>query len=92
MIAFSKVTASRQIWGEQPMPLKLLYLIAKLSKVRQATSGSFSQPAMRTNSMQNSVINNGVKIWNNIPKDIRLCKSKFTFKKFLKLWLLENDS
>ncbi len=41
-------------------------------RTRQATSGSFSQPIMRTNSLQNSVINNGVKIWNNIPKDIRL--------------------
>ena len=61
-------------------------------RTRQATSGFFSQPAMRTNSIQNSVINNGVKMWNNIPKDIRLCKTKSTFKKFLKLWLLENKS
>ncbi len=60
-------------------------------RTRQATSGSFSQPIMRTNAKQNSVINNGVKIWNSIPKDIRFCKSKFAFKKFLKIWLLENN-
>ncbi len=61
-------------------------------KTRQATSGLFSQPAMRTNTKQNSIINNGVKIWNKIPIDIRQSKTKNIFKKKYKSWLLTKNS
>ncbi len=36
---------------------------------RQTTSGLFSQPVLRTNSKKNNIINNGVKIWNDIALD-----------------------
>ena len=39
-------------------------------KTRQATLGLFSQPALRINSKKNSIIDNGVKIWNDIPVEI----------------------
>lgn len=61
-------------------------------KTRQATFGLLSQPAMRTNFKKNSIINNGVKIWNSIPIAIRQCKTKFIFKKKFKLWLLAKNT
>ena len=74
--------------GKQFCDLFLLTKCKHNMNTRQATSGLFSQPALRTNSKKNSIINNGVKIWNDIPLDIRQFKSKINFKKKYRLWLL----
>ena len=56
---------------------------------RQATSDFFVQPAIRTNITHQSILINGVKIWNSILFDIRQSENKRTFEKNYKAWLLK---
>ncbi len=53
-------------------------------RLRQATSGNFSQPAVRTYLKVMSILNQGVKIWNTIPFEIKQSKTKYNFVKALK--------
>ena len=59
---------------------------------RQATSGLFVQPVIRTNIKHQSILNNGVKIWNRLPFDIRHYENKHTFVKNYKVCLLNNSA
>ena len=45
-------------------------------KTRQATSGKFSLPPGKTNYKSKHITNFGVKIWNDIPKNIRTSTKK----------------
>jgi len=59
---------------------------------RQVSSGFFVQPVIRTNIKHQSIINNGDRIWNSIPFDIRQLTNKHTFSKHYKSWLLINSA
>ena len=59
-------------------------------QTRQATTGHLSQPLVRTNYKQNFITNYGVKVWNEIPREIRYTKSKKVFTKRYKTRLLDN--
>ena len=43
----------------------------------------------RTTKKSECIIVKGPKMWNDIPADIKLCKSMFTFKKMYKALLLQ---
>ena len=59
-------------------------------QTRQATAGHLSQPLVRTNYKQNFITNYGVKVWNEIPRELRDANSKKVFTKRYKTWLLDN--
>ena len=59
-------------------------------QTRQATAGHLSQPLVRTNYKQNFITNYGVKVWNKTPREIRVSKSKKSFAKSYKTWLLDS--
>ena len=59
-------------------------------QTRQATAGHLSQPLVRTNYKQNFITNYGVKVCNEIPRELRDAKSKKVFTKRYKTWLLDN--
>ena len=79
--------SNNNILEKQVYDLFLLTKCKHTSKTRQATLGLFSQPALRTNSKKNSISNTSVKIWNDIPVEIRQSKTKCHFKKKYKSWL-----
>ena len=60
------------------------------NQTRQATAGHLSRPLVRTNCKQNFITNYGVKVWNEIPREIRDAKSKKVFTKRFKTRLLDN--
>ena len=59
-------------------------------QTRQATAGHLSQPLVGTNYKQNFITNYGVKVWNEIPRELRDAKSEEVFTKRYKTWLLDN--
>ena len=53
-------------------------------QTRQSTDKQFAYPVIRTNYKKRFFTYNGIKIWNNIPLQIREQKSKSLFCKYLK--------
>ena len=60
-------------------------------KTRQATQNQFALPVIYTECRKKSIFFNGIKIWNEIPLEIRSMKSKTLFKKYLSNWLLHHS-
>ena len=58
-------------------------------KTRQATCGKFSLPVARTNYKSRFITNFGVRIWSDIPKNIRNSPTKMVFGKRFKHLLLQ---
>ena len=56
-------------------------------KTHQATQNQFALPVIYTECRKKSIFFNGIKIWNEIPLEIRSMKSKTLFKKYLSNWL-----
>ncbi|KAG1675725.1 hypothetical protein GQR58_014551 [Nymphon striatum] len=56
---------------------------------RQAARKKFAVPRARTNLKKRLITFNGVKIWNDIPLDIRSKPNKRLFQKHLRNWLLQ---
>ena len=57
---------------------------------RQATSGKFYTPTVRTNYKKYNITYSGVKVWNSIPENIRKSRHKKSFTKLYKRMLLNN--
>ena len=57
-------------------------------QTRQSANKQFAFPVIRTNYKKRFFTYNGMKIWNNIPLEIREQKSKHLFCKYYKNWLL----
>ena len=60
-------------------------------KTRQATKNEFSFPLVNTECRKKSIAFNGIKIWNEIPLEIRSMSNKALFKRNLFQWLLQNS-
>ena len=60
-------------------------------KTRQATKNKFSFPLITTECRKKFITFDGVKIWNEIPLEIRSMSSKNLFKKYLHKWLLQHS-
>ena len=58
-------------------------------RIRQATSGNFFQPQIRTNNKSLFITNAGIQFWNNIPSNIKSVASKKTFSCLFKQLLLQ---
>ena len=58
-------------------------------ETRQAAKKKFAVPQARTNLKKRFITFNGVKIWNEIPLDIRSKSVKRLFQKHLRNWLLQ---
>ncbi len=59
-------------------------------KTRQATNKQFCLPMVTTEARKKFINFTGIKIWNQIPLEIRSMSSKKLFNKFLRKWLLQN--
>ena len=57
---------------------------------RQATSGKFYTPTVRTNYKKYNITYSGVNVWNSIPENIRKSRHKKSFTKLYKRMLLNN--
>ncbi len=57
---------------------------------RQVSTGLFVAPSPRTNFMMRTVLYRGVSVWNMLPTSIRQIKNRFSFKKSLKLKLMNH--
>ena len=58
-------------------------------KTRQATRNDFSLPMVTTECRKKFICYNGIKIWNQIPIEIRSMSNKKLFNKYLHKWFLE---
>ncbi len=57
---------------------------------RQVSTGLLVAPSPRTNFMMRTVLYRGVSAWNMLPTSIRQIKNRFSFKKSLKLKLMNH--
>lgn len=63
----------------------------KTYHLRSITNIDITTPYQRTNYMKRSFQNRSAAIWNNIPLNIKQSRSVYSFKKSLKLYLLNHD-